>query len=349
MKPACITIQDWWQISEKTPAFEYRLKPPGTLSIVKDFYSVRLLELAYHSPPLIAGIVEFVEAVLGKTPSIEDALPPETPKDKLAILSKLKPSVRKAYFAFEYAVSRKGPKLTVEAAFSWLKENGIDATHGDLGELENYAVPDKLETFTRFLSTARKALGETKYSKRRGGHPAVVSLASTKSSGSIPPTRSSPDPNRTAIGPHRNFSKIFPVRRISLQCFVRPALAVGGTLLPSVAIVAANGPISGLRGERVPAQSTPGRSRHSLEDTNMIVHPDAEPDPTAQAGRAILVDKLAVAQLLNCSARHVSRLSDAGRMPSPVKLGALVRWSLPSIRAWIEAGCPAVSRKGGAR
>jgi excisionase family DNA binding protein len=57
-----------------------------------------------------------------------------------------------------------------------------------------------------------------------------------------------------------------------------------------------------------------------------------------------LLDVAAVAEMLGCSARHVYRLSDAGRMPPPVKLGALVRWSAASIGEWIDAGCPSVRR-----
>jgi excisionase family DNA binding protein len=63
-----------------------------------------------------------------------------------------------------------------------------------------------------------------------------------------------------------------------------------------------------------------------------------------------LLDVQAVAEMLGCSTRHVYRLSDAGRMPAPVKLGALVRWSASAIRAWIEQSCPAVrSMKGAGR
>lgn len=47
-----------------------------------------------------------------------------------------------------------------------------------------------------------------------------------------------------------------------------------------------------------------------------------------------------VAQLMSCSARHVRRLADAGRMPAPVHLGALVRWPRAVIEAWIGDGCP---------
>ena len=55
-----------------------------------------------------------------------------------------------------------------------------------------------------------------------------------------------------------------------------------------------------------------------------------------------LRDVEAVARMLDCSTRHVYRLSDAGKMPRPVKLGALCRWNLIEIEAWISTGCPTV-------
>ncbi len=55
-----------------------------------------------------------------------------------------------------------------------------------------------------------------------------------------------------------------------------------------------------------------------------------------------------VARMLNCSARTVYRLVDAGKMPRPVKLGALVRWPKTAIEQWIAEGCPS-QPKGGVR
>jgi len=55
-----------------------------------------------------------------------------------------------------------------------------------------------------------------------------------------------------------------------------------------------------------------------------------------------------VADILKCSARTVYRLADAGKMPPPCRLGAMVRWSAAAIDAWIAAGCPAC-RRGGRR
>jgi excisionase family DNA binding protein len=64
---------------------------------------------------------------------------------------------------------------------------------------------------------------------------------------------------------------------------------------------------------------------------------------------AKLLDVAAVAEMLGCSQRHIYRLADAGRMPPPVKLGSLVRWSSFSIREWIDQGCPSVRNVKGAR
>ena len=55
-----------------------------------------------------------------------------------------------------------------------------------------------------------------------------------------------------------------------------------------------------------------------------------------------LGDVKAVASMCSCSPRHVRRQSDAGKMPRPVKFGALCRWNLTEIEEWIAAGCPAV-------
>ena len=52
-----------------------------------------------------------------------------------------------------------------------------------------------------------------------------------------------------------------------------------------------------------------------------------------------------VARMLNCSARTVYRLTDSGRMPRPVKLGALVRWPRNVVERWIAAGCPNVRKE----
>lgn len=62
-----------------------------------------------------------------------------------------------------------------------------------------------------------------------------------------------------------------------------------------------------------------------------------------QAGVAnqALLDVRQVANLLGCSTRHVCRLSEAGLMPSPVRLGkVLIRYRRDAIELWIANGCP---------
>lgn len=64
----------------------------------------------------------------------------------------------------------------------------------------------------------------------------------------------------------------------------------------------------------------------------------------ADAPAAALLDVHGVAQLLNCSARHVIRLADAGLMPSPVRIGRLTRWPRRVVQEWIDGGCPSRRR-----
>ncbi len=73
-------------------------------------------------------------------------------------------------------------------------------------------------------------------------------------------------------------------------------------------------------------------------------------DATDPAKGRRLGDVNIVAEKLCCSTRHVYRLADAGQMPAPVRLGALVRWDIDEIDRWIVLGCPSVRKmKGGAK
>ncbi len=58
-----------------------------------------------------------------------------------------------------------------------------------------------------------------------------------------------------------------------------------------------------------------------------------------------------LAKRWDCSMRHVRRMADAGRIPRPIKLGALIRWSRSAIEQWESDGCPNVrnANKGGQR
>ena len=55
---------------------------------------------------------------------------------------------------------------------------------------------------------------------------------------------------------------------------------------------------------------------------------------------ATLLNVKEVAEMLGLSERTIYRLSDAGSMPTPVKLGSSVRWRRSELETWIENGCP---------
>ena len=65
-----------------------------------------------------------------------------------------------------------------------------------------------------------------------------------------------------------------------------------------------------------------------------------DPNPRDHIDEPAMLDVRAVALLLACSPRHVYRLADAGRMPRPIRLGALVRWRRCDLDEWIRLGCP---------
>ena len=70
------------------------------------------------------------------------------------------------------------------------------------------------------------------------------------------------------------------------------------------------------------------------------------PPVDAPASLPALLDVRAVATMLDCSGRHVYRLADSGRMPAPVKLGALIRWRRDELTVWLDDGCPSCRPKG---
>ena len=86
---------------------------------------------------------------------------------KEEVLAGLEPADRKAYSAYQYAETMAEKRLQDREAYDWLKENGIDANKGDVGELADYELPD-FPTWTRQLRNARNPLGEQKYTRRAG-------------------------------------------------------------------------------------------------------------------------------------------------------------------------------------
>lgn len=55
---------------------------------------------------------------------------------------------------------------------------------------------------------------------------------------------------------------------------------------------------------------------------------------------ALCIDARGVAVLLGISLRTVQRMNDAGKLPEPVAFGALKRWRIEELEAWLRAGCP---------
>ena len=79
-----------------------------------------------------------------------------------------------------------------------------------------------------------------------------------------------------------------------------------------------------------------------MTETTLATHVPAEQSAPSRK----LLNVKQVADLLDCSDRHVYRLVDSGRMPRPVKLGGLNRWPTKTIEDWITADCPAVRKLG---
>ncbi len=103
--------------------------------------------------------------------------------------------------------------------------------------------------------------------------------------------------------------------------------------------------MSGVRGQRLFAAGTPADLTGVLMMQTLTnatdgrtVGPEPRPDVSAE-----LLDVKSVAALLGgCSTRHVYRLADAGRMPRPIRLGSLVRWSRAELMTWLNSGCQPV-------
>lgn len=85
--------------------------------------------------------------------------------------------------------------------------------------------------------------------------------------------------------------------------------------------------------------STSSRVKSAIQGASheQIIEPEL-----AQATSAKFLSKSEVADLLGCSPRHVDRLRKTGKLPTAIKLGALVRWPRQALLNWIEAGCPAI-------
>lgn len=57
-------------------------------------------------------------------------------------------------------------------------------------------------------------------------------------------------------------------------------------------------------------------------------------------GTVLAISARDLADMLGISLRQVWRLSSAGKLPRPLKIGGSVRWNRAEIRQWFEVGCP---------
>jgi predicted DNA-binding transcriptional regulator AlpA len=55
---------------------------------------------------------------------------------------------------------------------------------------------------------------------------------------------------------------------------------------------------------------------------------------------AVLIDAARLAQILNCSRRHIEALDATGKLPRPIRLGRLKKFLLLEVEAWLSSGAP---------
>ena len=58
----------------------------------------------------------------------------------------------------------------------------------------------------------------------------------------------------------------------------------------------------------------------------------------------VMITARQLAVLLQVSTRQVWRMLSAGRVPTPIRVGGIVRWRMAEVENWIAEGCPAQSR-----
>ena len=64
-------------------------------------------------------------------------------------------------------------------------------------------------------------------------------------------------------------------------------------------------------------------------------------------GHQMLVKSEEVTEMIGgCTIRHLQNLVKQKRMPSPIKIGGMVRFRRQDILDWIAAGCPALAESG---
>jgi hypothetical protein len=101
--------------------------------------------------------------------TIDPIIPPDPPKPL--------PAEAKAFASYLYAVQAFGNELKDDAAYEWIKENGIDTkAYPDFAMLEEYRLPAK-RTWLTYLIKGRSAAGQKKMHRERGEAGGALSAA----------------------------------------------------------------------------------------------------------------------------------------------------------------------------
>jgi excisionase family DNA binding protein len=61
--------------------------------------------------------------------------------------------------------------------------------------------------------------------------------------------------------------------------------------------------------------------------------------------QGLLIASKEAAKLLKVSERTLWRMHTTGEMPPPIRIGRAVRWSLETLKKWVEEGCPHSQRR----
>ena len=89
------------------------------------------------------------------------------------------------------------------------------------------------------------------------------------------------------------------------------------------------------------AMVSPGREFDERRETYRPEAPAVTNDGKSKPGdQTLLVDTKHAARLLKVSPRKLWEMYNSGAMPQPVRLGSLVRWSLDTLKKWVDEGCP---------
>jgi len=68
---------------------------------------------------------------------------------------------------------------------------------------------------------------------------------------------------------------------------------------------------------------------------------ETETHANGRSADSLLLTAEGVAEILHCSSRSIHRLAETGKIPPPVRIGGLVRWTRQQMEQWVADGCPA--------